>query len=194
MANNDPVESFFKDEVERAFKAEGLQVADATGPYLARLLTTYAAQPIENRPLGVRFFEALAAGPRERRSSLREIGDTSLFLSGYWGDSLGGKLVDVDYYIDLGGMAYSELARDQDTGAGRDVVGPGGVFSELATHFSRFVEVLMTISRRTTRGRSDRDVVRLYERWLRTKSRWAARRLAEEGVIARALATKGTLH
>jgi len=190
MANSDPIESFFKDEVERAFKAEGLEVAGATGPYLARLLTTYAAQPIENRPLGVRFFEDLAAGPRERRSNLREIGDTSLFLSGYWGDSLGGKLVDVDYYIDLGGMAYGQLARDND---GRDVVGAGAVFSELATNFSRFVEVLMTISRRTTRVRSDRDVVRLYERWLRTKSSWAARRLAEEGVLARRL-PKGALH
>jgi len=193
MPMSESIESFFKDEVERAFKAEGLQVVGATGPYLARLLTTYAAQPIEDRPLGVRFLEAVtAAGPRQRRSSLREIGDTSLFLSGYWGDSLGGKLVDVDYYIDLGGMAYSELARDQERD-GRDVVGAGAVFSELATHFSRFVEVLMTISRRTTRLRSDRDVVRLYERWLRTKSGWAARRLAEEGVLARAT-PKGPLH
>ena len=192
MANSDPIESFFKDEVERAFKAEGLQVVGATGPYLARLLTTYAAQPIEDRPLGVRFFEALAAGPRERRSNLREIGDTSLFLSGFWGDSLGGKLVDVDYYIDMGEMAYSQLARDRDND-GRDVVGAGAVFSELATKFSRFVEVLMTISRRTTRVRSDRDVVRLYERWLRTRSSWAARRLAEVGVLARGL-DKGALH
>jgi hypothetical protein len=192
MAINESIESFFKEEVERAFKVEGLQVASATGPYLTQLLTTYAAQPIEDRPLGVRFFEALAAGPRERRTNLREIGDTSLFLSGYWGDSLGGQLVDVDYYINMGEMAYAQLASDR-ADDGRDVVGAGAVFSELATHFSRFVEVLMTISQRTTRVRSDRDVVRLYERWLRTKSSWAARRLAEEGVLARATA-KGNLH
>ena len=70
MANTDPIESFFKDEVERAFKAEGLQVVGATGPYLARLLTSYAAQPIEDRPLGVRFFEALAAGCWNRARKL----------------------------------------------------------------------------------------------------------------------------
>ena len=76
-----------------------------------QLLAAYAAQPIEERPLALRLLEAIEAAPRERRTQLREIGDTSLFISGFWADSLADKLVDVDYYIDLGGTAYGELAR-----------------------------------------------------------------------------------
>ena len=174
------LESYFRDQVDQAFRDEGVEADRLTGHYLVHLLAGYAAQPIEDRPLAIRLLQAIGASPRERRTTLREIGDTSLFVSGFWGDSLGGKLVDVDYYIDMGGCAYAELARD----ASSNVREPyGAVYGELAANFARFVEVLMTISRRTARARNDRDVIRLYERWMRTKSGWAARRLAEEGVM-----------
>jgi hypothetical protein len=181
------LEAFFKDQVDRAFRDEGLEADRLTAHYLVHLLAAYAAQPIEDRPLAIRLLQAIGASPRERRTTLREIGDTSLFVSGFWGDSLGGRLVDVDYYIDMGGTAYGELAR----GASGDANEPySPVFAVLATKFARFVEVLMTISRRTALARSDRDVVRLYERWLRTKSGWAARRLAEQGVIPNAMSIR----
>jgi hypothetical protein len=172
------LEAFFQSEVDRACRDEGIETDRLTEHYLVHLLAAYAAQPIEDRPLAPQLLQAIGAPPRERRTALRTIGDTSLFLSGFWGESLGGKLVDVDYYIDMGGIAYGELAR-----------GCGGaepysaVFQELAAHFVRFVEVLMTISRRTARARNDRDLVRIYERWLQTRSGWAARRLAEAGVM-----------
>src|SRR5262249_29802595 len=135
-----------------------------------------------DRPLALRMLEALGddVSPRQRRVQLRQIGDTSLYVSGFWADSLSGKLVDVDYYIDLGGTAYGELARDATAG----IDGVADVFGELAANFGRFVEVLMIVSRKTACAGGNRDVVRLYERWLRTKSRWAARRLAEIGVLA----------
>ncbi|MEO5769243.1 MAG: hypothetical protein ABIS92_12900 [Polyangia bacterium] len=177
------LESFFRDEVDKAFRDEGLEHDQLTEHYLVHLLAAYAAQPIEDRPLAIRLLESIDASPRARRSTLREIGDTALFISGFWGDSLGGRLVDVDYYIDMGGTAYAELARPSHGSlAASEPFGP--VFGELAANFTRFVEVLMTISHRTARRRNNQDVVRLYERWLRTKSGWAARRLAEQGVLA----------
>jgi len=178
------LESYFRDEVDLACKQEGLPATSPTQPYLVRLLAGYAAQPIEDRPLGLRLLNAMSASPRERRAHLREIGDTSLFVCGFWGESLGRGLVDVGYYTDLGEMAYGELAHGAPVPvAADDTARVPGVFTDLARNFSRFVGVLMTISRRTARGRSPADVVRLYERWLRTKSHWAARRLAEEGVL-----------
>ena len=213
MHLGESLETFFRGEVDQALRAEGLPAGGPTQPYLVNLLAAYAAQPIEDRPLGLQLLQAQQASPRERRSRLREIGDTSLFLSGFWGDSLGGKMVDVDYYISLGGMAYAELAGDRErepdalerergcTGVpGQRRTEPlptGQVFTELSTHFPRFVGVLMTIRHRTSaRARSDRDIVRLYERWMRTKSGWAARRLVEEGVIAvkSSRVPGGTLH
>jgi hypothetical protein len=177
------VEEFFRDQVDQAFRDRGLTPGALTEHYLVQLLAAYAAQPIEERPLALKMLEAVEATPRERRTQLREIGDTSLYLSGFWADSLGDKLVDVDYYIDLGGTAYGELARGGSKWTGDPF---GDVFADLAANFARFVEVLMVISRRTAPPSNNQDVVRLYQRWQRTKSRWAAARLAALGVIASA--------
>jgi hypothetical protein len=174
------LEEFFRDEVDRAFRDQDLTAGALTEHYLVQLLATYAAQPIEDRPLALKMLESVEAPPRERRHQLREIGDTSLYVSGFWTESLCDKLVDVDYYIDLGGTAYGELARGG-MGWTRDPF--GDVFAELAANFARFVEVLMVIRRRTTHVASHEDIVRLYQRWQRTKSRWAAARLAALGVI-----------
>jgi hypothetical protein len=182
------VEGFFHDEVDRAFRDKGLAPGTLVEHYLVQLLAAYAAQGITDAPLALKLAEAVDANPRERRRSLREIGDTSLYLSGFWADSLADKLVDVDYYIELGGSAYGELARG---GFGRNADPFGAVFAELAEHFVRFVEVLAVVSRRTTHPASNEDVLRLYQRWQRTKSHAAAARLAALGVVPAAVKGDG---
>jgi hypothetical protein len=181
------VEGFFHDEVDRAFRDKGLEPGTMVEHYLVQLLAAYAAHGISDAPLALKLAAAVEANPRERRRSLREIGDTSLYLSGFWADSLADKLVDVDYYIEMGGSAYGELARG--TFIGSDPF--GAVFAELASHFVKFVEVLAVVSRRTTHPASNEDVLRLYERWQRTKSHAAAARLAALGVVPAAVKGDG---
>jgi len=174
------VEAFFRDEVDRAFRREGLSPGVMVEHYVVQLLAGYCAQPIESAPLALRMATAVVAPPRERRRRLREIGDTSLYVSGFWSDSLEDAAVDVDYYIEMGGSAYGELARG----------GPGWtgdpyseVFGELALNFVRFAAALAMVSRRAAIPASNQDIVRLYRRWQRTKSAAAAARLAQIGVV-----------
>ena len=174
------VEAFFQDEVERAFRDEGLSPGVMVEHYVVQLLSGYAVQQIESTPLALRMLAAADAPLRERRRHLRNIGDTSLYVSGFWSDSLEGRLVDVDYYIEMGGTAYGELAR----GDARISVDPlGDVFGELASNFVRFVGALALISRRVVTPTSDRDILRLYRHWKRTRSANAAARLATLGVV-----------
>jgi hypothetical protein len=174
------VEAFFRGEVDRAFREEGLAPPALVEHYIVALLAAYAARPIEDTPLALRMAAAAEAPPRERRKKLREIGDTSLYVSGFWGESLADRAVDVDYYIEMGGSAYGELARGG-PGWTRDPFGE--VFGELAANFVRFVEVLGLVSRRMAFPTSNQDIVRLYRRWQRTKSDTAAARLALLGVV-----------
>src|SRR5579862_5627241 len=102
------VEGFFHDEVDRAFRDKGLASGTLVEHYVVQLLAAYAAQGIDDGPLALKLAAAADETPRERRRSLREIGDTSLYLSGFWSESLTDKLVDVDYYIELGGSAYGD--------------------------------------------------------------------------------------
>jgi hypothetical protein len=176
------VEGFFHDEIDRAFRDRGLRPGTLVEHYVVQLLAAYAAQGIPDAPLALKLADAVSAAPQERRRHLREIGDTSLFVSGFWADSLADRIVDVDYYIDMGGTAYGELARG---GSGWTGDPFGVVFGELAENFVRFVEVLALVSQRTSHPASNGDVLRLYRRWQRTGSRAAAASLAALGVVAR---------
>jgi hypothetical protein len=100
-----------------------------------------------------------------------------LFISGFFSDSLNRRLVDVDYYIQLGEHAYASLAR-------RD--GPfGDVFDELSDKFVAFVDVLSEVSEHSAMT-SNAELLRLYEKWLRTKSRRSGDLLVARGIVPNA--------
>ena len=59
------------------------------------------------------------------------------------------------------------------------------VFAELATKFPAFVDVLSEVSERTA-CTSNADLLRLYEKWLKTGSRRSGQLLIERGVVPNA--------
>jgi hypothetical protein len=147
---------------------------------LASSLRGHALQPAERgydeTPLALTYVRALGASRYERALLLRSLGDASLFVAGFFADSLKGKMADATYYNALGRQAYRRLSReDRSSGLG------GDVFGELAGRFGAFADVLSEVSE-TTQLASTRSLLQLYERWLQTGSRRAAALLAERGI------------
>ena len=172
---------YFRDLVASALARQHLQAADLTQYYLVNLLCQYirvdAAAGIgdDGEPLAIRLARALQSGGSEQRARLRSLGDFSLFMSGFFSDSFRRRLVDIDYYVSMGEYAYGSLGRrDEDTFR--------EVFTELATKFVGFTDVLSDISERTALL-SHTDVLRLYEKWLRTGSERDGQRLIERGIL-----------
>jgi hypothetical protein len=172
---------FFKDHIESAMARQRLRARGLTSYYLVDLLCRFTRpdtripfhdDPAE--PLALRLKRALDAAGMEQRARLRNLGDFSLFMSGFYSDSLRRGAVDLDYYVSMGGYAYSALARRDDDAFGE-------VYAELGRKFVPFMDVLTEISERTG-NTSCRDVLRMYERWLRTGSVRAGQRLAEQGI------------
>ena len=168
---------YFKELVEGAFVHQRIAAGELTSFYVVNLLTGFLQRPAEDdeTPLAFRLAEALDAAGIRQRATLKQIGDESLFISGFFADSLNRKLVDVDYYVSIGGTAYTALSRYE-----TDTFSP--VFAELADNFIRFVDVLSEVSERASLG-SNADLLRLYERWLKTGSRRSGQLLAERGVV-----------
>jgi hypothetical protein len=171
---------YFKELVETALEHQHVAVRDLTSFYLVNLLTGFvhfdrSAASAADEALGVRLARALQAGGSRQRDGLREVGDRSLFISGFFADSLTRSLVDVDYYIQLGERAYGSLARHGDPAF-------GDVFDELAGKFGKCVDVLSEVSERSALT-SNADVLRLYEKWLRTRSRRSGDLLVERGIV-----------
>jgi hypothetical protein len=173
---------FFKECVESACDRQKLHPQPLTSYYLVSLLAEFthlgrglaAEAMVSNEALGVRLVRALQSGGIDQRTGLKQVGDVSLFISGFFSDSLRRGLVDVDYYVSLGGYAYGSL------GASDDVLSP--IFCELSDKFVAFVDVLSEVSERSSLT-SDADLLRLYEKWVRTGSRRNGDLLAEKGIV-----------
>lgn len=173
---------YFKDLVESALVRQHLHATELTSYYLVDLLCRFMRPDVRisfnddsREPLALRLAKALETGGMEQRARLRNLGDFSLFTSGFFSDSLRRRPVDVDYYRSMGEYAYGSLAR-------RDSDAYGQVFTELAAKFVGFMDILSDISERTT-ATSRPDVLRLYERWLRTGSPRDGKRLVEQGIL-----------
>jgi hypothetical protein len=173
---------YFKELVDDAIAHQGLAARELTAFYVVHLLASFLQRPAgdaeDEAPLAVRLGRALERGGFEQRANLKQIGDQSLFVSGFFSDSLNRKLVDVDYYARIGGYAYQALSRFE-----TDTFSP--VFAELGDKFGGFVDVLSEVSERTACS-SNGDLLRLYEKWLKTGSRRAGQLLVERGVVPNA--------
>jgi len=176
---------FFKEQLHKAMEHQKVSTSAFTEYYLVNLLAGCvhgerlpAPEPgYDETPLALLYMRALQASRWERTRLLRMMGDTALFVTGFFADSLNGKLVDLDYYRAMGGQAYDRLSREDEALGGL----AHQVFSELGQRFMQFADVLQEVSE-ASRLTTCQSVVRLYERWVQTGSRRAAALLAERGI------------
>ena len=179
---------FFKDALHGALEKQRLAVEDQTEHYVVNVLTLFARsealyeQTPEGRrvkPLVVMLSEALEAPSAEDRNrGLQRLGDVSLFVAGFFSRSFARKLIDVDYHIAMGGRAYGTLADVLSRGRSRVL---GSVFAELAQKFQPLVDALNELSE-SAYTHSDKDILRLYELWLKTGSKRSYEILRRLGV------------
>jgi hypothetical protein len=180
MVRRESAVEFFKELVDGALANQRLAANELTAFYVVQLLANFVERPSsgdedDTAPLALRLGQALETGGMRQRTSLKHIGDLSLFVSGFFSDSLNRKVVDVDYYVSIGGYAYMALSRFE-----TDTFSP--VFAELAEKFVGFVDVLSEVSARTSCA-SNADILRLYEKWLKTGSPRSGQLLIERGVV-----------
>ena len=173
-------DEYFKDLVEAALARQHLRASEFTSYYVVNLLCRFVRPHAriayaDDGPLALRLKRALESAGVEQRERLRNLGDFSLFTSGFFSDSLCRRVADVDYYVSMGEYAYASLGR-------RDAEALGDVFSELARKFVGFVDVLSDVSEHTSLAPRS-DLLRTYERWIRTGSLRESERLLDQGLL-----------
>jgi len=189
LVKSSDVRSYFQESVTSAMAARRIEAEAETVSYVVGLLVGFTraedlfectADGAGIRPLALFYADALEARSHsDRTKSLKRLGDVALFVAGIFSDSLSRKVVDLDYYIAMGGNAYSHLS-EHVSGTFRGKVF-SIVFAELAEKFHGFVDVLGELSD-NTHLRSDIDVLRLYEVWVKTGSERAAEKLRALGI------------
>lgn len=169
------VDEFFHQVVQEALDRVAIEATEGAECYLVHLLAKFTTARVFSEPLALKL-AGTGSDPGERVRALEEVGDTSLYITGFFAPSLDHKLVDAEYYVSLGTAAYRELAQRL---AGSSSI--ADIYAELAARFPRFVDVLAEI-RKQVDVASD-DVVMLYERWMATREDWIEARLRALGVL-----------
>lgn len=181
-------QDFFRELVTHALTKQKLSTQPETEFYLVNLLNQFMTTDrlysfnsdgsARDEPLAMMLKEASEQASLQQQSALfRHVGDVSLYVAGFFQDSLTRKLVDVDYYIEVGGTAYQQVAARVDENPLKSL------YQELAGRFASFVDVLAEVSDQTTLPKSEKDLLRLYETWVRTRSERAAKALQEAGIL-----------
>jgi hypothetical protein len=179
------VDEFFHEVVADALSAVDLDASEPAGWYLVGLLGEFTTARLSDEPLGLKLAGAPDSG-RQRVQTLKEVGDTSLYVAGFFAESLTRSLIDVDYYVGLGQSAYAQLARSLGPRKASGTAGSiGEVYEELADKFPRFVDVLAVVRKRVTIAElnATSDIGRLYEIWLRTRDEWVEKKLKQAGLL-----------
>lgn len=180
---------FFKDLVRQGFAQRKLETFPHVESYMVHLLQHYldaknlfdpefdeTGRKVPNTLAEMYLHANNAEDQSVRVELLKKLGDRSLYVSGFFGDSLQRKIVDVDYYVNMGGVAYATLAScvREDTSA--------KVYATISKRFIDFVDVLTYISH-SSFIKSNESVLRLYDKYMTTGSELAREKLTEIGVL-----------
>lgn len=181
---------YFRTSIDDVIEKQGVDVDPHATHYVVNLMTLFSrseelydddGEIFGLKPLALMLADAAdAPSPAERSQSLQRIGDVSLFISGFFIDSLAAKAVDVDYYIHMGSNAYGSLS-DEVRGTFRGNAF-AGIYRELSEKFHILIDILNEV-RDGSRENSDRDMLRIYEIWRKTGSRRCEELLRKQGVV-----------
>ncbi len=200
------LKQFFEEQVRETAAKQGCDMSPMATAYLATLLNKFsdannylqtfppqidpsavalATESKERKSLPILaflWFDSLGQNPAEQFFTLQHLGDVALFTSGYFNQSIAKSMADMDYYTAMGENAYEQVGKIRESlSAERSI----NVYFELSERFRNFVEVFAELSDQALLAESKANILKLYERWLNSRSQRLERMLAENGIIAK---------
>ena len=177
---------FFRDEVVAARAQMGVRLSEATEYYLVELLVHFSRRVdiedmYQDEPLLVMHQRAREAPLAQQLVIFKQMADWALYMAGFFVEYIERSLVTVDYYSAMGTAAYARVAELCASGHKPQTVHQ--MYHELAGQFGAVADVLTQVSHRARqRNHSDLDLLKLYDRYVRTQNDRARRMLEGRGL------------
>lgn len=184
-------EEYFRDKITAARSDLKIAMEDSLEYYLVNLLCEFITpeklnSPDDNlnvlsTPLAIMLKKAIEAAPGNQVKIFKRLGDTSLYVAGFFQGYFERKTVDLDYYISMGSSAYKRLSillseRHNDEHFGQ-------MYGDLADEFNNLVEIISAVSESHPTARDDKDLLAIYDRYAKTNSERLRRCLEENGIF-----------
>lgn len=180
---------FFREQITTARHELSVQLDADVEFYLVNLMCEFVAFGPSSQDDGVDMFEtplalvvkeALEQSPSQQLKLFRKLGDTSLYITGYFRDSFNRKTIDADYYMNMGSLAYKKVAR-----LIRDLHGERsfhGIYQSLSEEFQKLVAIVTEVSEGIGFS-GNQSLITVYERWAQTGSKKLLKILEDEGIV-----------
>ncbi len=180
-------QDFFRNQVHDASRSLSLKLAEDIEFYLVNLLCEFVSpvamklgeENVLDKPLALMMAKAMESGPDDQIKLLKRLGDTSLYVSGYFQECFKRKAVDVSYYMEMGSVAYDKTAKLMKSYKHDNHFSQ--VYTALAQEFRKLVAVITEIADSLIASRRD-DILSTYLKWQTTHSERLRRVLEEQGV------------
>ncbi|HXW52888.1 MAG TPA: hypothetical protein VEL47_02155 [Myxococcota bacterium] len=144
------MQAYFREALNVAMRKSNVVFTDNAQVYVVHLLNEFSRS--EKAFAGVNYGEKLimaqfleraySSEEREALQIYRHLGDTSLYLLGFFKESSANRIVSDTYYKDMGSAAYACASGLSRAYAGKNAA----LFQELSERFSDMVMVMETIA------------------------------------------------
>lgn len=181
---------FFHNELKTVLEANKLRLNTDLEFYVVNLLCEFIIpEPLTlpdgqynplHTPLAILFEKAVEASSEDKMKILKSVGDTSLYVSGFFQDYFNRKTFSMDYFISIGINAYvnaSNITKVVYKDFKKSIV-----FDTLAENFTEIVDVVAIMSDKLGDVKHT-DILATYERWMETKSDRLLNKLKEHGIV-----------
>ncbi|MEI6805420.1 MAG: hypothetical protein WCK49_02810 [Myxococcaceae bacterium] len=174
------MQGYFQEALGEALRRSKSSISEEVHVYLIYLLTDFArservyagVNPGEEPILVLLLERALESPPAEANRIFKHIGDSTLYLSGFFGERTQTSRVNHSYYMAMGENAYFRLAQNTRV----------PVYHELSGAFERLVFLLRQVSLHD-RKPSPEEILSWIEQYQQSKSPELQTLLAINGVF-----------
>ena len=174
---------FFHEKLQLAVQQSSLSLDSQTAHYLVNILVEFihtdrlasSSEDIDplSTPLALILNSALEAPAHRKPSIFKTLGDTSLYMAGYFQDYFNRRTYGVSYVIDMGAIAYANLA----------TLGPNAAFyDKLASDLPELVEIMAYVSDEMEGTPKSENILATYTRWLESQSERLRKKLERSGI------------
>lgn len=179
-------DDYFSEMVNEAIVERKLNIHKSVRTYLAGVLQYYIfsenfhEKTTENLHVPTTLAELLLFAQNYdepiKSQYLKKLGDRALYISGFFSDYLNRRVVDVNYYIGMGEIAFDALSQ-----ATREQI-QSRVYKNISANFNLYVDVYSYISYKA-RVNNNQNILEIYNRYLKTGSEVSKKILIDSGIL-----------
>lgn len=185
-------QEFFKERIDLAGKSLQIRLSEDVEFYLVNLLCSFISPQsfgaasdsngqFFDRPLAFMLKDAVEADANAKSNLYKALGDTSLYITGFFQDYFNGKCIDIDYYITLGRTGYENAAHYSALNSVES--GATATYQSLAANFVKVIDIVAEVSE-LGQNRQAVDILNIYDRWTKSNSDRLKRILERQGIEA----------